>query len=260
MSTGLTAIREIRGTVAAPMIEEAADTSLFIDPGPKPDDVHQGFIGDCYDLATVIGIVNRDPGKIKSIMAPDGSGGATVSFYRRQQTPPGAVGAFFGMGPTVEYKREAVAVDNTLAFQRTAGAAAGTAPANERSVKLAANGLPYGHQLQGARLRAAPKPKERRWWADVVGNRLEIHRLDVFQMARWSPILEKAFARFTEAFGQYGAGGAGPAAPRRSRDRRATRTSRTASRATRSRCSTARRARTTRRGRAAWAARPGRPG
>jgi hypothetical protein len=46
---------------------------------------------------------------------------------------------------------------------------------------------------------------------DVVGNRLEVHRLDVYQMARWSPILEKAFARFTEAFGQYGAGGSGPA-------------------------------------------------
>jgi hypothetical protein len=216
MSTGLTAIREIRGTVAAPMIEEAADPSLFIDPGPTSSDVQQGGIGDCWDMATFIGIVNRDPNKIRSMMAPDGSGGATVSFFRRVVTPAPAPPAPAPGAPppppappVVSFTAEAVTVDNTLAFDRaTAAPGAPAPPANARAGRVALpDGTTYGFQLHGARLRAAPQPFKRFWWADLVGDVLEVHRRDVYQMARWAPILEKAHARFAEPFGQYGHSG-----------------------------------------------------
>ena len=215
MSTGLTAIREIRGTVAAPMIEEAADPSLFINPGPKSSDVQQGGIGDCWDMATFVGIVNRDPNKIRSMMAPDGSGGATVSFFRRVVTPAPAPPAPAPGAPppppappVVSFAPEAVTVDNTLAFDRATAAPGAPPPAaGARAGRVLPDGTTYGFQLHGARLRAAPQPLKRFWWAELVGDVLEVHRRDVYQMARWAPILEKAHARFAEPFGQYGHSG-----------------------------------------------------
>lgn len=215
MSTGLTAITEIRGTVAAPMIEEAADPSLWIDPGPTSSDVQQGGIGDCWDMATFIGIVNRDPNKIRSMMAPDGSGGATVTFFRRVVTPappppapaPGAPPPP-PAAPVVSFNPEAVTVDNTLAFDRATAAPGAPPPAaNARAGRVLPDGTTYGFQLHGARLRAAPQPLKRFWWAELNGTVLEVHRRDVYQMARWAPILEKAHARFAEPFGQYGHSG-----------------------------------------------------
>ncbi len=195
-------VSEIRGTPAGPIVDEAADDSLFIDPGPKPADVQQGGIGDCWDMATFIGIVNRDPGKIRAMMQPDGSGGAAVTFYRRRVTD-----TWLGFGtPTVDYATEVVSVNNELAFDRSAASAAGTAPATDRALRALANGQPYGHQIHGAQLQAAPAPKARKWFCVVNGTTLEIHRLDVYQMARWAPILEKAAARFAEVYGQYGHG------------------------------------------------------
>ena len=216
MSTGLTAIREIRGTVAAPMIEEAADPSLFIDPGPTSSDVQQGGIGDCWDMATFVGIVNRDPNKIRSMMAPDGSGGATVSFFRRVVTPAPAPPAPAPGAPppppappVVSFAPEAVTVDNTLAFDRATAAPGGRRPAPpaRAPARRCPTARTYGFQLHGARLRAAPQPLKRFWWAELVGDVLEVHRRDVYQMARWAPILEKAHARFAEPFGQYGHSG-----------------------------------------------------
>jgi hypothetical protein len=216
VSTGLTTIREIRGTVAAPMIEESADTSLFIDPGPKADDVQQGGLGDCWDMATFIGIVNRDPNKIRSIMAPDGSGGASVTFFRRTVTaapapPAPAPGAPPPPPPppVVSYTPEAVAVDNTLAFRRATAAPGAPAPApGAREARgTLPDGTTYGFRLYGAQLRAAPRPLKSFWWAELVGDVLEVHRRDVYQMARWAPLLEKAHARFAQPYGQYGHSG-----------------------------------------------------
>ena len=183
--------------------------------------MQQGGIGDCWDMATFIGIVNRDPGKIQNIMVPDNSGGATVTLHHRQiEMPeePGFLDLLFGSAPKppkVVWTPEAVKVSNELAFYRSSAPGAGP---NDRQVRNVA-GPQYGHQLRGARLQAAEKPKTRRWWAAVVGNTLEIHRLDIYQMARWSPLLEKAAARFSQDFGQYGAHGAGPAGTGEKRDR-----------------------------------------
>jgi hypothetical protein len=205
---GFSTIDEIRGDPTGPIVDESADESLFIEGGPKPDDVQQGGIGDCWEMATLIEIANRDPGKITGMMAPDGSGGAAITFYRRQVTPPGPIGSFFGMSPDIDYVPEVVQATNELAFNRSAASAAGTAPATDAAVRTVAAGRPYGRSLRGAQLRAAPRPISKKWWAQVVDRRLEIHRLDTYQMARWLPLLEKSGARFSERYGQYGHSGA----------------------------------------------------
>ncbi len=73
-------------TQSGTMAEQAADSSLWNDSGPTALDVQQAGIGDCYALATIIEVVNRDPGKITALMVPDGTGGATVTLYHRLRT------------------------------------------------------------------------------------------------------------------------------------------------------------------------------
>jgi hypothetical protein len=201
---GFTTVQEISGSAAAPMVEESADSSLFIDPGPKADDVQQGQIGDCWDMATFIAIVSSDPGKILSIMTPDGAGGASVSFYRRQAAAGGAGGAGAGAAaPTYEYIPTVVAVNQELPMDL---AHPDVTPSIALAIRTMVGDQPYGHSIHGAQLRAADTPKVRKWWCLINGSKLEIHRLDVYQMARWSPLLEKAGARFSEQYGQYGHG------------------------------------------------------
>ena len=205
--TGYLNVQGIRGSTESPIIDEIADDSLFIDPGPSPDDVQQGGIGDCWELATFIGIVNRDPGKIRSIMTPDGQGGASVTLLHREEVQ-GLLFAIFGYdgSPNIEYKPAVMQVSNELAFRKSGAAGK---PANDRAIRSISGGKPYGYAIRGAQLRAAPAPKESSWWCEVVGDTLEVHRADVYQMARWAPIMEKAAARFSELYGQYGASGQG---------------------------------------------------
>ncbi|HXB63727.1 MAG TPA: hypothetical protein VNV42_02515 [Solirubrobacteraceae bacterium] len=204
---GFTTVKEISGTAAAPIVEESADNSLFIDPGPKADDVQQGQIGDCWDLATFIAIVSSDPGKIQSMMSPDGSGGASVTFYRRQAvaaTPGTGAGAGAPpAAPTYDYIPTVVAVNKELPMDL---AQPDVTPSVALAIRTLIGDQPYGHSVHGAQLRAADTPKVSKWWCIVNGETLEVHRLEVFQMARWSPLLEKAGARFSEEYGQYGHG------------------------------------------------------
>jgi hypothetical protein len=41
---------------------------LFLDGGPRPDDIRQGQIGNCYRMAALAGIVAKDPGLIEQRM------------------------------------------------------------------------------------------------------------------------------------------------------------------------------------------------
>ncbi len=182
-------------TESGAMTEQAADSSLWSDTGPTALDVQQAGIGDCYALATIIEVVNRDPGKITAMMVPDGTGGATVTLYHRLPHPPG----FFGFMSGPLYVPEPVAVSGDLAFNRTAPGATGIAlrdPAHPD----------YGHQVHGAQLMVGNAPKESHWWTVVNGTTLEIHRRDIYQMARWAPLLEKAIERFSQSYGQFGHG------------------------------------------------------
>jgi hypothetical protein len=188
-------VTELQGTPAAPVVEEVADNSLWIDPGPKAQDVQQMGIGDCYALSTIIAVVNRDPGWVSRSMAGDGSGGASVTLYRRL-IPPG-LGFLLPAVPT--YIPETIAVNQDLAFNRIA-------PGGARRPRMV-GGVQHGFSLHGAQLIAGTDAHERKWWTEVVGRTLVVHRQDVYQMARWAPLLEKAIARFSEVHGQYGHGG-----------------------------------------------------
>jgi hypothetical protein len=208
--SGFTAVDEVRGTVAAPVVDEIADNSIFIDPGPKTADVQQGGIGDCWDMATFIGIVNRDPEKIRNIMVPDGQGGASVTLHHRVMDPQASRGLWDWamnnpMPPrTYSWKPETVVTSKELAFRRGAPGPV----LDDRALRNAA-GPQFGHLLRGAQLQAAERPFTHRWFAKVVGRTLEVHRVDIYQMARWAPLLEKAAARFSQSYGAYGGGALG---------------------------------------------------
>ena len=201
---GFQDVQAQHGTAAAPVVDEVADNSLFIDDGPKADDLQQGGLGDCWDIATFIAIVNRDPGKIRSMMVPDAGAGATVTFYRMVKADPGALdrlARLLGRRLRDEYVEQPVKASSELAVERSRG----TGEPIPRV--LLPDGRFYGNRLAHAQLRAAPRPKERKWWVTLNGGTLEVHRLDVFQMARWGPLMEKAAARFSERWGQYGHSG-----------------------------------------------------
>lgn len=187
-------VQRINGTVTQPIVEQAADpAAIYIDGRPSPNDVQQMGIGDCYFLALTMSIAQRDPGKIQSMMAADGRGGATVTFFRRQVDQPNAFAAFFGAQPTVSYVPVQVHVSDELNFNL---AAAGGA-------QRAGNGS-GGFSLNGAQLHCGQTPQSSDWWAQINGTDLEVHRRDTFQCARWAPLLEKAYARFAQTHGQYG--------------------------------------------------------
>src|SRR5262249_3868630 len=69
-----------------------------------------------------------------------------------------------------------------------------------------ANGAPGGFLVHGAQLRAAEEPNNQKYWAKIENSLLEVHRRDTYTLARWSPLLEKAYARFSQDYGPYGGG------------------------------------------------------
>lgn len=182
---GFTAVTEIRGDVSAPMVEQTADNSLYIGANPNADDVQQGGLGDCYFQATLIGMASRDPGQIKGMMAADGNGGATVTLWRRQDHPKTLYERITGGGDTYDYIPVQVAVTNELAVNIADG------------------------RISSGQLRCAATPANVDYWAELNGGALEVHRKDIFQCGRWAPLMEKAYARFCQQYGQYG--GAAPA-------------------------------------------------
>lgn len=178
--SGYTAVTGIQGTVDAPMIDQIADPGIYIANQPSPDDVQQGGIGDCYFMAVLMAVSARDPGHIKSIMTPDGRGGATVRLWRRQQNDRSLWGWITNAAPTYSYVPVDVGVSGDLAVRIT------------------------GNTVYGAQLRCAPTPKVQEYYATITGTNLEVHRKDTFELGRWAPLLEKAYARFAQQHGQYG--------------------------------------------------------
>ena len=182
---GFTAITGFDGTVAGPKVAQEASPSIYINGTPSVEDVQQGGIGDCYNEALIQSIVARDPGKITSMIVSDGRGGATVTFWRAQAHTKTLMERIFGGEPARDWIQVAVTVSDQLA------------------VNISNN------RVMGAQLRCAPNPKSQDWYGKLVADKLEIHRKDVFDVARWAPLLEKAFARFAQAHGQYGGAAGG---------------------------------------------------
>ena len=178
--SGFSTVTGFQGTTAQPMVTQEATKGIYIGGAPAVEDIQQAGIGDCAFLALVGSIVTSDPGKIPSIMVADGSGGATVTLWRRQAHTPTVLERVFGGAPANDWIQVAVTVNDQLA------------------VNIADN------RVHGAQLRCAPAPIAQDWWAKVVAPNLEIHRKDTFEVARWAPLLEKAYARFAQNHGTYG--------------------------------------------------------
>jgi len=171
---GFTQVTGFQGTTAQPMVTQEATKGIYINGAPAIEDIQQGGIGDCYFLALVGSIISRDPGKIPSIMTADGNGGATVTLWRAQAHAPSIWERITGGAPARDWIQVAVTVNDQLAVNIS------------------------GNRVHGAQLRCAPAPKSQDWWAKVVSPNLEIHRKDTFEVARWAPLLEKAYARFSQ--------------------------------------------------------------
>ncbi|HEX7836010.1 MAG TPA: DUF4157 domain-containing protein [Kofleriaceae bacterium] len=182
---GFTPVTAIKGSVGAPIVEQTPAPGLYIANQPTADDVQQGGLGDCYFLSTLIEIATRDPGHIKSIMKPDGQGGATVTLWRDQARSGEA---------SDPQKAKADFVPVTVPVSA------------DFAVTVSDN------RVHGARLRCAPAPSSQTYYAKLDGASLEVHRKDLFEVARWVPLLEKAYAQFAQQHGQYGGASAGNAA------------------------------------------------
>lgn len=182
---GYTTVTTRLGSADAPIVEEKPAPGLFIADQPSPGDVDQGGIGDCYLMSALAGIAARDPGHLKAMMKPDGAGGATVTLWRRQDHQRTLLERVTSSGDKHDYTPVQITVNDELAV----------------NVK---NG-----RIHGAGLRCAEQPSSVDYWAELAGGALEVHRKDVYECARWVPLLEKAYARFCQAHDQYG--GSAPA-------------------------------------------------
>jgi hypothetical protein len=100
----------------------------------------------------------------------------------------------FGSKPKPEYEQVQIHVSEQLQYWLQTPLGAGLRFAN-------ASG---GFQLKGAQLRASPTANGSKWWGNIAASQLEVHRRDEYDTALWAPLMEKAFAAFTERYGQYG--------------------------------------------------------
>lgn len=191
---GYTSVTGFNGTMAGPQVEAVMSDALFINGQPSPNDVQQGGIGDCYFMATLMSISQRDPGKIRSMMTPDGNGGATVTFWRRTMSDPNWLRRAFGAKPEPQYSQVSIHVSEQLQYWLKTPLGSGQRIANGHN----------GFFLKGAQLRASPTARNSKWWAEIGGGQLGVHRRDEYETALWTPLLEKAFAAFSERYGQYG--------------------------------------------------------
>ncbi len=165
------AVVGVRGSVEAPSrTEHFVDRPLFVGGAPSVMDVHQGQVGDCYLMAGLIGLVAAEPGRIADMIQVSGQS-AIVSFFRHDAAADAWI-------PT------AITVDLDLAHR--------TDPEGGRA------------QLNGAGFRRSEQPVQSDWYAQESFDDLWVCEDAYYEAAMWVPLVEKAYARFAERFGQYG--------------------------------------------------------
>ena len=60
----------------------SSDQPVIGSGGPSPSDVFQGGVGDCYFLASLIAVAQRDPSFLQKHFKDNGNGTATVTLYQ----------------------------------------------------------------------------------------------------------------------------------------------------------------------------------
>ncbi len=186
------------GSAASPMVKEQADpAAIYIKGKASADDVIQQGIGDCYFMSALIAMASRDPGRLRRQVIPDGAGGATVVLFRWAKKAEydlfenlKAIWNLDVPNPYYHYEPVTVSASRSLIHWVDAG------------------GADFGLRSAGFRVAEQPNPLKE-WWANLDGQKLEVHRKDTYELALWVALLEKAFARFSEQYGQYGREGEG---------------------------------------------------
>ncbi|MES2645196.1 MAG: hypothetical protein V4850_37255 [Myxococcota bacterium] len=158
------------GSVEQPFAyPELALDALFIGGTPHAEDVQQGGLGTCYLLADLVSMASQDPAHIEGMISVQG-GVAVVMFHRYDEA-------------SQTWVPVPVPITTTLARNKENS---GT--------------------LLGAGFRVAKEPVSAAWYAEINPSQEElvIVRKGVHEAAMWVPLIEKAYARYSEMYGQYG--------------------------------------------------------
>lgn len=196
--------------------------NLFIgDDKPHADEIAQGQLGDCYFLAALTNIVNKDPDRVKQMMRVSDST-FSVDFYYRD--PKNSL-----------WKLQRITLPRTLLMANTggvkfAGYKMSTDPAShqwwvtKKSIpSQQKKGLQIGRSLQPSTPQISQQPttgwqvakpvpqptapvSQQQTPSSASRHELTVNRRDNLRAALWMPYLEKAYLRFAQEHGQYGTG------------------------------------------------------
>ena len=169
-------VKQRQGSLEQPNVKNRMiEEDIFLGKKPQTNDIIQGVIKDCYFLAAVTSIVNKDPVRLRQMMTSNGET-LTVNFHRLDRTKE----------PGQQWVPAPVTVDHSLLhsqykFEST--------PVSEV-----------------AKFRVADEPKYTEWYAEVEDGTLSITKEAAYEAALWLPLLEKAYAKFQDQWGAYGEG------------------------------------------------------
>jgi hypothetical protein len=136
-------------------------TSLYINNTPTSDDVAQTGLGDCYYLAVLSTIVDRDPERIRLVMPDPGTTGpVTATFYFKDSENV--------------FHPQPVTINQDLVYKVSTD------------------------KLLGNRFKVQPTNETGWVLKQEDGSKQFIEEEHYYQTALWAPLLEKAFARFAE--------------------------------------------------------------
>jgi hypothetical protein len=160
------------GSVNSPYVKHAIDKdNIFIGGSPTEQDVQQGQIGDCYFLAGLLQVLQKDPGKIPQMMKVSGDT-VSATFWRFDKA-------------SNKYVEQTISTDKKLAHD-----------IDPKTGEI--------QNLHGSGFRVDDKALRSDWYATIKSNTLGVVKREYYQAALWAPLLEKAYAAFSEAYGQYG--------------------------------------------------------
>lgn len=168
--------RSISGAVGltSPLVAHYPLPGLFIDDKPCVDDVAQMNIGDCYFLAAVIQILNSKPDVFKNIIKLSGNT-VTTTFYKTDDNE--------------HWDKETIDIPFGIVQGKTKG---------------------YKPQAMGSLYRMDEKVDrsfysgEIEKYSNSEAGYIKITRRDYHKAALWVNLLEQAFSKFAQTYGQYG--------------------------------------------------------
>jgi hypothetical protein len=123
------AIDENSGKDRDDVYKDFGKAALWGADGPKPDDVAQGFIGDCFLMAAMGAVAASNPGAIKALFSPQesGAGSYTVSLFKKDDT-------------TGDLVQHAISVDTAMPAQNDASLSEGAEAGPDTKLAYGGNG------------------------------------------------------------------------------------------------------------------------